>query len=161
MCRSVNRLYWLWQGGNITWIHSVEVMMDAVRTNFVGVLNVTNAVLPHMRNRREGLIVVMGSRSVFRNQTIVSLYAHPVHRILVSYSNLNGSGPRFVICSYLWALQSTDPPGGPQELIQHQKLLSTVSLSSHSLRILLTKTVATQPTQRHCQLRWSPSVSRY
>jgi NAD(P)-dependent dehydrogenase (short-subunit alcohol dehydrogenase family) len=48
-------------------------MVDAMRTNFVGVLNVTNAVLPHMRNRRDGLIVFMGSRSVFRNQIIVSL----------------------------------------------------------------------------------------
>ncbi|KAH9042650.1 NAD-P-binding protein [Lactarius pseudohatsudake] len=40
-----------------------EGMMHMMQTNFVGVLNVTNAVLPHMRSRREGSIVFMGSRS--------------------------------------------------------------------------------------------------
>ncbi|KAH8996690.1 NAD-P-binding protein [Lactarius akahatsu] len=45
-----------------------EGMMHMMQTNFVGVLNVTNAVLPHMRSRREGSIVFMGSRSAFRNQ---------------------------------------------------------------------------------------------
>ncbi|KAI0254592.1 NAD(P)-binding protein [Lactifluus subvellereus] len=48
----------------------VEGMIRVMRTNFVGVLNVTNAVLPHMRNRREGLIVFIGSRSAFRTEMI-------------------------------------------------------------------------------------------
>ncbi|KAH9072910.1 NAD-P-binding protein [Lactarius deliciosus] len=50
-------------------------MMHMMQTNFVGVLNVTNAVLPHMRSRREGSIVFMGSRSAFRNQIEVWPYA--------------------------------------------------------------------------------------
>ncbi|KAH9067866.1 NAD-P-binding protein [Lactarius vividus] len=45
-----------------------EGMMRMMQTNFVGVLNVTNAILPHMRSRREGSVVFMGSRSAFRNQ---------------------------------------------------------------------------------------------
>jgi NAD(P)-dependent dehydrogenase (short-subunit alcohol dehydrogenase family) len=45
-----------------------EGMMHMMQTNFVGVINVTNAVLPHMRNRREGSVVFIGSRSAFRNQ---------------------------------------------------------------------------------------------
>ncbi|KAF8268959.1 hypothetical protein EI94DRAFT_1726520 [Lactarius quietus] len=44
-------------------------------TNFVGVMNVTNAVLPHMRSRREGSVVFIGSRSAFRNQIEVWPYA--------------------------------------------------------------------------------------
>ena len=42
--------------------------MHMMRTNFVGAINVTNAILPHMRSRREGSIVFTGSRSAFRNQ---------------------------------------------------------------------------------------------
>jgi len=45
-----------------------EGMMHMMQTNFVGVINVTNAVLPHMRGRREGSVVFIGSRTAFRNQ---------------------------------------------------------------------------------------------
>lgn len=75
-------------------------MMDVMRVNFFGVVNVTNAVLPHMRNRREGLIVFIGSRSVFRSQVIVSQRARLVCRIHISI--LMTLGHRFVICFYLW-----------------------------------------------------------
>lgn len=47
--------------------------MHMMQTNFVGVINVTNAVLPHMRGRREGSVVFIGSRSAFRNQKQVRL----------------------------------------------------------------------------------------
>ncbi|KAH9939302.1 NAD-P-binding protein [Epithele typhae] len=36
------------------------------QTNIFGVLNVTNAVLPHMRERRAGTVVMIGSRSAWR-----------------------------------------------------------------------------------------------
>ena len=45
--------------------------MNVMNTNFFGAVNVTNAVLPHMRDRREGCVVFIGSRSVFRNQKMV------------------------------------------------------------------------------------------
>lgn len=45
--------------------------MNVMNTNFFGAVNVTNAVLPHMRDRREGCVVFIGSRSAFRNQKIV------------------------------------------------------------------------------------------
>jgi NADP-dependent 3-hydroxy acid dehydrogenase YdfG len=45
--------------------------MRVMNTNFFGSVNVTNAILPHMRGRREGQIVFIGSRSVFRNQITV------------------------------------------------------------------------------------------
>ena len=37
-----------------------ETMMQQMQTNFFGVLNVTNAVLPYLRERMRGTIVVRG-----------------------------------------------------------------------------------------------------
>jgi len=37
-------------------------------------MNVTNAVLPHMRLRRDGTIVLIGSRSAFRSQMAVRTF---------------------------------------------------------------------------------------
>ena len=47
-------------------------MADPFEVNFFGVVKVTNAFLPHMRSRRDGTIVVIGSRSVYFNQFPVS-----------------------------------------------------------------------------------------
>ena len=47
-------------------------MADPFEVNFFGVVKVTNAFLPHMRSRRDGTIVVVGSRSVYFNQFPVS-----------------------------------------------------------------------------------------
>ena len=41
------------------------------QTNLFGVLNVTNSVLPHMRERRSGTIVILGSRSAWRAEVSV------------------------------------------------------------------------------------------
>ncbi|PCH40733.1 NAD(P)-binding protein [Wolfiporia cocos MD-104 SS10] len=43
--------------------------MQQFQTNIFGVMNVTNAILPHMRERRSGTIVMMGSRSVWKADT--------------------------------------------------------------------------------------------
>lgn len=45
------------------------------QTNVFGVLNLTNAVLPQMRARRTGTVVFLGSRSVWKADTIVSRYS--------------------------------------------------------------------------------------
>jgi len=43
-----------------------EGIMQDMYTNFVGSINVTNAVLPSMRARRDGTVVFIGSRSAYR-----------------------------------------------------------------------------------------------
>ncbi|KAH9022081.1 NAD-P-binding protein [Lactarius deliciosus] len=45
-----------------------EGIMNDMNTNFVGPINVTNAILPSMRARRDGTIVFVGSRSAYRTQ---------------------------------------------------------------------------------------------
>lgn len=48
-------------------------MLEQMKINLFGVINVTNAVLPYMRARREGTIFIVGSRSAWRNEWPVSL----------------------------------------------------------------------------------------
>ncbi|KAG1755496.1 hypothetical protein EDB19DRAFT_1661698 [Suillus lakei] len=43
-----------------------SVMLRQFQTNFFGVVNVCNAVLPHMRKKRNGTVVVIGSRSAWK-----------------------------------------------------------------------------------------------
>lgn len=47
-------------------------MAAPFEVNFFGVVKVTNAFLPHMRSRRDGTIVIIGSRSVYFNEFPVS-----------------------------------------------------------------------------------------
>ncbi|KAI0367715.1 NAD-P-binding protein [Pilatotrama ljubarskyi] len=45
-----------------------DLMMQAMSTNYAGTINVTNAVLPYMRSRREGTVLLVGSRTGYRNE---------------------------------------------------------------------------------------------
>jgi NADP-dependent 3-hydroxy acid dehydrogenase YdfG len=44
------------------------------KTNVVGMLDVTNAALPHLQARKSGTIVMMGSRSAYRTEIPVSAH---------------------------------------------------------------------------------------
>ncbi|KAF9235491.1 hypothetical protein BU15DRAFT_51383, partial [Melanogaster broomeanus] len=50
----------------------VEKMKEQYQTNVFGTLDVTNAVLPYMRQQRSGTVVMMGSRSAWRTEVKVS-----------------------------------------------------------------------------------------
>ena len=43
-------------------------------TNVFGTLNVTNAVLPHMRSKKSGTVVIVGSRSAWRTEIPVRAF---------------------------------------------------------------------------------------
>lgn len=47
--------------------------MQQFQTNVFGVLNVTNAVLPHMRECQSGTVVIVGSRTGWHAACPVSL----------------------------------------------------------------------------------------
>ncbi|KAF8510246.1 hypothetical protein JB92DRAFT_2941172 [Gautieria morchelliformis] len=51
-----------------------EGFMDIYKTNIYGVVNVTNAFLPNMRDRRSGTVVIVGSRSGWYTHYPVSPY---------------------------------------------------------------------------------------
>ncbi|CDO68982.1 hypothetical protein BN946_scf184777.g12 [Trametes cinnabarina] len=46
----------------------VDHMMEVMRTNYTGTLSVTHAVLPHMRKRCAGTVLLFGSRTAYRNE---------------------------------------------------------------------------------------------
>ena len=45
--------------------------MKVMTTNYGGTVNVTNAVLPYMRERRSGTVLIYGSRTGYRNEFLV------------------------------------------------------------------------------------------
>ncbi|KZV67231.1 NAD(P)-binding protein [Peniophora sp. CONT] len=53
------------------------------RTNFYGVVNCTNAILPHMRARKDGSIIFIGSRSAYATEQPVSLSAYGASKAAV------------------------------------------------------------------------------
>ncbi|KAF8584869.1 NAD(P)-binding protein [Ramaria rubella] len=46
----------------------VEMLLEMYKTNVFGVVNVTNAFLPYLRQRRSGTVVIVGSRSGWRTR---------------------------------------------------------------------------------------------
>lgn len=71
-----------------TWLRRESTLSSAFQTNFFGVLNLTNAILPYMRAQRSGTVVFMGSRSVFKPDMpvglILSVNDHTVINIILS-----------------------------------------------------------------------------
>lgn len=48
-------------------------IMQLMKINYFGPINVTNAFLPHLRRRRTGTIIFVGSRSSWRTNNPVSV----------------------------------------------------------------------------------------
>jgi NAD(P)-dependent dehydrogenase (short-subunit alcohol dehydrogenase family) len=46
--------------------HRVSSYLKTFQTNVFGMIGVTNAFLPHFRSRRDGTLVMMGSRSAWK-----------------------------------------------------------------------------------------------
>ncbi|KAG2095146.1 uncharacterized protein F5147DRAFT_747773 [Suillus discolor] len=53
----------------------VDILTRQFRPNVCGVLDVTNAALPYMRERKSGTVVIIGSRSAWKPEIKVSAYA--------------------------------------------------------------------------------------
>ena len=52
--------------------------MEIFETNFFGPIKIANAFLPHFRERREGMLVFVGSRQAYRTSVPVSSIQAPV-----------------------------------------------------------------------------------
>lgn len=52
------------------WDHSGDGILEQFKVNFFGAINITNAFLPSMRARRDGTIVMLGSRSGWRTLSV-------------------------------------------------------------------------------------------
>ncbi|KAG1815602.1 uncharacterized protein BJ212DRAFT_1481373 [Suillus subaureus] len=50
-----------------------SLMLRQFQTNFFGVVNICNAVLPYMRKKRNGTVVVIGSRSAWKPERVRGL----------------------------------------------------------------------------------------
>lgn len=59
--------------GMIQQTHRCEAMRQHFNIHFFGVINLTNAVLPYMRARRAGTVIMVGSRTAFPDEFYVSL----------------------------------------------------------------------------------------
>ncbi|KAI8973104.1 NAD-P-binding protein [Trametes punicea] len=46
----------------------LDHMMEVMKTNYAGTISVTHAVLPYMRERRSGTVILFGSRTAYRNE---------------------------------------------------------------------------------------------
>ena len=85
-------------------IISAEGIMNDMNTNFVGPINVTNAVLPSMRERRDGTIVFVGSRSAYRTSIPVSPPSvTPFSRCLTFLRAIQGTGKHLIAVRYIRA----------------------------------------------------------
>jgi hypothetical protein len=87
-------------------------------------MNVTNAVLPHMRLRRDGTIVVIGSRSAFRSQMAVRTFLHCTPRFVSESGDHVGLGYAPRLGAY--ARTRTDLYPYVQPPTVHRKQPSTV-----------------------------------
>ncbi|MBX7134877.1 MAG: oxidoreductase [Fimbriimonadaceae bacterium] len=60
---------------------SIEQAQSIFNTNFFGIVRMTSAVLPHMRNQRSGRIVNMGSITGFLPAPFMTFYAATKHAV--------------------------------------------------------------------------------
>lgn len=97
--------------------NSPDDFMIVAKTNYFGVINVTNALLPHLRARRSGLIIVIGTRSVFRDEIPVrclsvrltkpAAKSAAISRVSVRYQPAIGGFVVLTFCSSLHVDQSS------------------------------------------------------
>jgi len=98
--------------------------MRDMKTNFVGPMDVTNAILPHMRMRRDGTIVFIGSRSAYRSQMVVSTFLPCIPRFLSQLVGYTGTGYVLHLSGDTRARADAYPYAQPRTL--RPKLPSTV-----------------------------------
>ncbi|KAH8831060.1 hypothetical protein DL96DRAFT_1777027 [Flagelloscypha sp. PMI_526] len=60
-----------------------EIFRKAIETNFFGVISVTNAVLPFMRAKKEGIVVTIGSRMTWKTPALVGLGSYRASKAAV------------------------------------------------------------------------------
>jgi NADP-dependent 3-hydroxy acid dehydrogenase YdfG len=61
--------------GTVLMRSSTDYAALVMKTNYLGVMNVTSALLPHFRARRTGKVIIIGSRTAFRNEFLVGTHS--------------------------------------------------------------------------------------
>jgi NAD(P)-dependent dehydrogenase (short-subunit alcohol dehydrogenase family) len=106
--------------------------------NVFGLINVTRAVLPHMRAQGSGKLVHIGSRSGFEGEPGVSLY----------------SASKFAVAGISEALSVEMAPFGIQSMVVEPGVFRTDFLDASSLSVAAHRIDAYDGTPAHVTLDW-------
>ncbi|MFD4588967.1 SDR family NAD(P)-dependent oxidoreductase [Streptomyces sp. NPDC058434] len=106
--------------------------------NVFGLINVTRAVLPHMREQGSGKLVHIGSRSGFEGEPGVSLY----------------SASKFAVAGISEALSAELAPFNIQSMVVEPGVFRTDFLDSTSLSVAANRIPAYDNTPAHITLDW-------
>ncbi|MFE6520663.1 SDR family NAD(P)-dependent oxidoreductase [Streptomyces sp. NPDC057794] len=106
--------------------------------NVFGLINVTRAVLPVMREQGSGKLVHIGSRSGFEGEPGVSLY----------------SASKFAVAGISEALSAEMAPFGIQSMVVEPGVFRTDFLDSSSLSVAAERIPAYDGTPAHVTLDW-------
>ncbi|MEU9560276.1 SDR family NAD(P)-dependent oxidoreductase [Streptomyces fumanus] len=106
--------------------------------NVFGLINVTRAVLPHMRAQGSGKLVHIGSRSGFEGEPGVSLYC----------------ASKFAVAGISEALSAEMAPFGIQSMVVEPGVFRTDFLDSSSLSVAARRIDAYDGTPAHQTLDW-------
>ncbi|MFE0474853.1 SDR family NAD(P)-dependent oxidoreductase [Streptomyces sp. NPDC058947] len=106
--------------------------------NVFGLINVTRAVLPHMRRQRSGKLVHIGSRSGFEGEPGVSLY----------------SASKFAVAGISEALAVELAPFGIQSMVVEPGVFRTDFLDASSLSVAAHRITDYDGTPAHVTLDW-------